>query len=88
MIRISKIDYHRNGVSGEGFYAITFEDLERNDHLLVATVFAESGYVAVLDTHLLMQNVVEFGRNSFRGDYYEPELRQAIKKYESEQANG
>ena len=85
-LRIIQVARHRNGVGGEPFYAILFRDLEENPgNLMVATVFEESGAVAVLDVDLLKTEVgTEFGHNSWRGDWYEPELREAIKRYEND----
>jgi hypothetical protein len=38
-IAIQEIAYHRNGVSGEPFYAVTFTDPKQPEHTFLATVF-------------------------------------------------
>lgn len=38
-IAIREVAYHRNGVGGEPFYAVTFTDPEKPDHTFLATVF-------------------------------------------------
>lgn len=81
---IVQIDHHRNGVGGEPFYAILFQDAEKENGLMVATVYEESGYCSVLRVADLADSDrgVTFGVNSWRGDRYEPELRQAIEAYD------
>lgn len=89
-IKIEQVEYHRNGVGGEGFYAITFEDEENGR--MVATVFPEyqfgpdgeelpvkgCGRTAVYSIPGLVESGVEFGVNSWRGDVYETALIDAI----------
>lgn len=69
--KIISIHYHRNGVRGEGFYVVEFEAEEES---MVGIVFAEDGYVAILDITDVSQK--------WRGDVYESELRKAIAEYE------
>ena len=77
-----KVDYHRNGISGEGFHVATFHMQEgERHHNMVAVLFGEPGQCAVLDIDLLKENNIEFARgNSWRGDHFEGELRAAIKE--------
>lgn len=79
-IKVSQVAYHRNGVGGEGFYAIRFNDPEQGD--MVASVFDGEGRVAVYNIDLLKTDGVTFGVNSWRGDHYESALRKAIKEHE------
>lgn len=80
---VQSVDYHRNGVAGEGFHVITFTMRDgRERRPMVATVFATPGQIAVLDVGKLADGDVAFGSNSWRGDDFEPELRQAIAEYE------
>lgn len=75
-----KIDFHRNGVSGNPFYVATFT-AKYDDNLLgnmFAVVFPEESSVAVFDLDKLAAGDIKFGSNSWRGDYYEAPLRQAI----------
>lgn len=70
-MNINRIKYHRNGVSGEGFYVVEFEE---DDRQMLGIVFKENGYVAVLDIGDLSQG--------WRGDEYEKGLREAIAEEE------
>lgn len=85
--KIHQISYHRNGVCGIGFYAVLFDakvntgDGERKQRM-VGIVFNEPGECAVLAVEPLsdFEVGVKFGRNSWRGDVFERELRDAIEK--------
>ncbi len=81
-IRAREIDRHRNGISGAPFWAVLFDDEE--GHELIAVVFDEPHYVAVLGVAVLADagKGVKFGMNSWRGDAYEPALRAAIRERE------
>lgn len=78
---LESIDYHRNGVSGEPFRVLTFHDTEHGP--MVGIVFEAEGHCAVFNRALLGQGDIRFGYNSYRGDYYEPQLRAWIKEYEN-----
>ena len=88
-IDIHQIAYHRNGVGGVGFYAVTFRDKDEKREM-VASVFpledgqTWNGMVSVFDINLLGKGEITFGENSWRGDRYEPSLREAIAVYEKE----
>lgn len=69
---------HRNGICGEPFVVVLFEDRGPEGSRKVAIVFDEPHYCAVLDVAKLAADDIEFGSNSWRGDNYEPHLRQAI----------
>lgn len=79
MIEIHQVAYHRNGVSGNGFYAVEFTDTANGR--MIASVFEERGNVAVFCVDKLKKYGIQFGPNSWRGDYYEPALREAIKEF-------
>jgi len=74
-IKIEKRSYHRNGISGTGFDVILFEDNKRK---MIGIVFPDSGNVAVFNRELLAKDIIEFGKNSWRGDHYEEKLRAAL----------
>lgn len=78
-INVKQVSYHRNGVSGEGFFAVLFE--RGGGHLMVASVFDAPGAVAVYQVDFLSTVGVLFGDNSWRGDVFEPQLREAIAEY-------
>jgi hypothetical protein len=77
-MKIETVHYHRNGTGGEPFHVVMFTDDNRN---MVGIVFDEPGRVAVIDRDLIA-TTAEFGVNSWRGDHYENELRDAIAEYE------
>lgn len=85
-IQIQQIEPHRNGVSGEPFYAVLFLDPSEPEARFVASVFPGEGTVAVLEIGRLAAGDIEFGSNSWRGDRYEPALRRAIAEYEGAEA--
>jgi hypothetical protein len=82
--KVTQIEYHRNGVCGDPFYAVLFTDSEKRN--MLGVVFDAPMSVAVFEVGLLNDPKigVTFGHNSWRGDHYEPELRSAIRKYEKE----
>jgi hypothetical protein len=74
--------YHRNGMSGNGFCVLTFDAIFGGErYKMVATVFQESGNIAVFDREKLGAGVIEFGLNSWRGDDFEKELREVIGEW-------
>ncbi len=77
-LKIEEIDYHRNGVAGEGFHVVKFREGRRK---MLGVVFSAEMHIAVFDRDLLAQDCVTFGVNSWRGDDYDSRLREAIKAY-------
>ena len=73
------IDYHRNGIGGAPFNVVLFDDGHTEK---VAIVFEQPGYCAVLDVTKLAAGDIAFGSNSWRGDRFEPALRDAIDKHD------
>jgi len=84
----------KNGICGAPFHVVRFawRDPElasnRAPRNMLATVFEKPGHVAVLCLDLLQQGstmpviafgLAEDGGNSWRGDQFEPALREAIK---------
>lgn len=86
-IVIEQVERHRNGVAGEGFHVVTFLDPNEGTPdrplAMVGVVFETAGQVAVFDRALLGQGIIEFGRNSWRGDVYEAALREAVRQYDA-----
>jgi hypothetical protein len=80
-LKIIDIASHRNGVHGAPFYAVLFDEGIRGGHK-VAILFEAEAHCAVLDVTKLAKGDVAFGSNSWRGDVYEPELREAILAFE------
>jgi len=83
-ISITSIARHRNGVSGDGFHVVLFDYVMAGVSLpMVGAVFAEPGHVAILCVDALVEKDIAFaGGNSWRGDFFEPDLRNAIAQYE------
>ena len=104
-LKIQQVEYHRNGVGGEGFHVIRFKDHGKNmlasvfglepcgsrfehDDCSACEYFGEgsqcllhsrtNGRVAVFDVDLLTAGEIRMGYNSWRGDEFERELREAI----------
>ena len=72
-----KIDHHRNGISGNpfsvGIVKKSFEGQKEQTFLIVQ--FDESkASTAVFDLDLLKQGIIEFGKNSWRGDQFADEF--------------
>lgn len=84
-IKVTKIAYHRNGISGGPFYVVLFtftlkeSGVKRN---MLGVVFETPRQCSVLDVDLLSAGIIEFGQNSFRGDWFEKDLREAITKWD------
>ena len=78
-LKIIAIAHHRNGICGAPFNVALFHDGESRK---VGIVFEEPHYCAVLDVDKLVAGDIQFGSNSWRGDKYEPHLRQAIASHD------
>ena len=80
-IQVQEVSYRRNGIAGEGFYAVRFLwCLGRGPESFIATVFDGPGRCAVLSLDRMEEDGVAFGRNSWRGDEVEGKLREAIDR--------
>lgn len=81
-IKVHSFAYHRNGVTGTGFDVVLFRQF-RQKEMFIGIVFPDPGNVAVLcltGEEGLDKRVIEFRRNSWRGDDFEDALRKAIKE--------
>ena len=76
-VKVLKQDHHRNGVGGAPFDVVLFK---HEGEKFLAIVFDEPGCVAVLGFDKLKQEVIEFGENSWRGDWFEDALREVIER--------
>lgn len=88
-IRVTDLEYHRNGISGVGFVTarFTFKGDGRKRHSAIATVFDSNGddekftgYCSVLveDSETGKINI----HSRWRGDHFERDLRWFIKSAE------
>ena len=95
-MRIDKIDYHRNGVGGEGFYVVKFHDRsdsETDDKVcrrdLIAVVFVQRDADGYTDAEATIQTcriaVLEPANVGarWRGDVFAPDIVKAIMRRES-----
>ena len=71
-IKNARVTFHRNGVSGEPFHAVSFSHEHEN---LIATVTDEKGGCHVINPENLGM--------CYRGDNFERDLRDAIIKWYS-----
>jgi hypothetical protein len=85
-LQIIDIARHRNGVGGEPFAVALFKERGREGSRKVAILFEEPRHCAVLDVAMLAAGDIAFGSNSWRGDDYEPLLRQAIRQQQAKEA--
>jgi len=76
--RIHSIARHRNGVGGAPFDVVLFSETGRKRGRKLAVLFEPEGFCAVLDVDQLAAGDIAFGSNSWRGDDYEPPLRQML----------
>jgi hypothetical protein len=97
-VRLTAVAYHRNGIFGRGFHAVAFRALIENGwRNMIATVFDAdamedgevhpvTGMCAVMDADLAAKGVVCSPDNTWRGDNFEPQLRQWIAQHRVELA--
>jgi hypothetical protein len=79
-IKIIETKYHRNGVAGNGFDVVKFKVQNgRFWSTLLAIVFEEPGNCAVLAFEDLKQEIIS---NPYRGDDFELQIRDYLKKQE------
>jgi hypothetical protein len=84
-LTLKSIAHHRNGISGEPFYAVLFTMKEAGypPRNMVASYFPGERlncYCAVLDVDMLTAGNVTFGENSWRGDRYADQIKTWIEE--------
>lgn len=79
-LHIEQVQAHRNGICGAPFHVLIFRD--PNEGRMLGIVFDEKFHVAVFNLDKLALGNIAFGENSWRGDQYEPHLREAIAEHE------
>lgn len=83
-MRLVQADSHRNGITGESFYAVVFDYEEtgtREPRRMLGVVFEQPGHVAILDVReCLAGNVAFAAGNSWRAEAFEPWLRKQIER--------
>lgn len=88
-LTIEAIDTHRNAVGGNGFFVAVFRFRDgKATRRMVGIVFEEPGSCAVLEIRQLAEGNIAFAMgNSWRGDHFETQLREAYE-IESERRFG
>ena len=88
-LKINNIQYHINGICGEPFHVINFNEGRSNMTAVVFSKYDGEKYIsydnpkiAVFNTRLLGKRNINFGENSFRGDRYSEVLINAINRNE------
>jgi len=76
-IRVIDTAYHRTGISGAPFHVVLFHDTSDENTRKVGILFEALYHCAVLDVAKLAEGSIAFGVNSYRGDRFEPALREA-----------
>lgn len=75
-VDILQYAHHRNGICGAPFDVLLFRFPDGAN--MLGIVFEEPYHVAVLDVDKLAQGDIAFMSNSWRGDVFEPHLREGI----------
>ena len=85
-MKVEKLDYHRNGICGRGFYVGIVSDgknrllvirFPREDDRKVDAVLC-----AAFDLTKLQEENITFGENSWRGDHFSDIMDRAIANAE------
>jgi len=86
---IQEVAHHRNGVAGECFYLVRFQNDGAN---MLATYFPEydrdgnlgvQGSMTIAVICLDSLPAIEFGENSYRGDHFARQIAEAVIEYEA-----
>lgn len=85
VLKCKHLSYHRNGISGVGFFVGLFDDLENGQEMVVVRFPGSECRTAALSTSLLSEagatpeTRIGFALgNSWRGDHYEGSMIGAI----------
>jgi hypothetical protein len=82
-IKILSADYHRNGVGGNGFWAVIFDATALGvTRRMVASIFPHDRMnCAVFQIDKLAAGNVKFIENSWRGDVFSDHLADALPAF-------
>lgn len=87
-LKCKYLSWHRNGISGVGFYIALFNDPETTHEMVVVRFPGSECRTAALSVELLSaagsspETRIGFAHgNSWRGDYYEESMLAAIKAH-------
>ena len=86
-LRFKNVQYHRNGICGDGFHCaiVTDKKWAKTDLLITHFDIKDHCACAVYQVDLLPN--IAFGENSWRGDNYTYSMVKAIKEYNSQYDN-
>ena len=76
--KVLAADYHRNGISGCGFYVAIVDDVKEGKMLVVTFDTDKYGYTAAFNLEKLKEEEIRFFHNSWRGDNYQDAFKDAI----------
>ena len=89
-MQVLQVAHHRNGVFGESFYIVEFDDDPEDEGetvRMVAIVFDAPMHTAVLSVNGLANGNIGFAQgNSWRGDHFDADLRKAIAQFEADRS--
>lgn len=76
-MELIKLAHHRNGITAAPFSVGLVKD---EDSVKLIVQFDDSlNYTAVFDLELLKKEIIEFHKNSWRGDHYSDEFAKMVK---------
>lgn len=82
-LKFKSVAYHRNGVSGDGFYCAVAYDREAGGDMLI-TFFPKIGQCACAVYRINLLPNINFMENSWRGDHYAGPMQKAIVEFDKQ----
>jgi hypothetical protein len=79
-LKFKDVQYHRNGISGDGFHCAVAYDPEAEGDMLI-TYFDIENHCCCSAFKLSMLPNIRFAENSWRGDCYADRMEKAIEEY-------
>jgi len=80
-LEFKNVQYHRNGVSGTGFFCAVAYDPEAEGDMLITYFPDIKGECCCAVYKLDILPDITFGKNSWRGDKYAGKMADAISEY-------
>jgi hypothetical protein len=75
------VEYHRNGITGEGFYCAIANDKEAGGDMLIVYFKEIDKSICCAAFKIDLLPNIQFGINSWRGDRYVSAMKEAIASY-------
>jgi hypothetical protein len=76
-MKVTEMNYHRNGVCGDPFFVGYITDDDGKKMLFIHFNHGDVS-TAILDNNMLKEDNVRFGENSHRGDHYHDIIKKRI----------